>query len=101
MVRPGLYSMFIKGSEFFIFIQFFLAFLFLARFNVVVSVVSSCLVCALSILATCPSTSAARFAFYLCFIRFAFVVRSCFIGKSKLNQGRGLVDRRLVQAKKF
>ena len=37
---------------------------------------------------------AARFAFCSCFIRFVFVLS----GEPKQNQGRGLVDRKLVQA---
>ena len=37
---------------------------------------------------------AARLAFCLCFIRFVFVLS----GEPKQNQGRGLVDRKLVQA---
>ena len=41
---------------------------------------------------------AARFAFCLCFIRFVFVIRGYFSGEPKQNQGRGLVDRKLVQA---
>ena len=48
-------------------------------------------------MATCPSIPAARFAFCLCFIRFVFVVRCFFSGEPKQNQGRGLVNRKLVQ----
>ena len=39
-----------------------------------------------SIMATCPSMLAARFAFWLCFIRFNFVVRSGFVGEPKQSQ---------------
>ena len=46
---------------------------FLARLIVVVS---TCLVCNSSIVATCPPIPAAHFAFRLCFIRFVFLVRS-------------------------
>ena len=52
---------------------------FLARLIVVVSIVSICFVCDSSIVATCPSIPAARFAFCLCFIRFVSVVRGCFV----------------------
>ena len=74
-------------------ILFFSLFL-LARFIAVVSIVSVCLVSDFSIVATCHSMSAARFVFCLCFIRFGFVLS----GEPKQNQGRGLVDRKLVQA---
>ena len=47
---------------------FFLIY-FLARCIAVVSIVSICLVCDFSIVATCHSIPAARFAFCLCFIR--------------------------------
>ena len=43
------------------------------------------------------STPAARFAFCLCFHCFVYAVRMCLIGESKKNQGRGLVNRKLVQ----
>ena len=57
---------------------------------------SVCLVCDSSIVATCPSTPAVRFAFRLCFICFVlFVV--VLSGELKQNQGRVLVDRKLVQ----
>ena len=36
-----------------------------------------------SIEATCPSIPAALFASRLCFIRFVFVVRSCFVWRTK------------------
>ena len=52
------------------------------------SIVTICLVCASSIVVTCPSTPAACFAFCLCFIRFVFVDRSCFSGEQKKKQGR-------------
>ena len=58
------------------------------------SIVSVWLVCDFSIEAICPLIPAARFAFCLCFIRFAFVLS----GEPKHNQGRGLVDQKLVQA---
>ena len=51
---------------------------------------SVCLVCDFSIVATCPSMPAARFAFCLCIIRFVFVLS----GESEQNEGRG----KLVQA---
>ena len=59
---------------------------------------SVCLICDSSIVATYPSVPAARFAFCFCCIHFLFVVRSCFSGASKQNQGRGLVDHKQVQA---
>ena len=77
------------------------SFLFPARFIAVVSIVSICLVCDPSIVANCPSIPVGRFAFRLYFIRFVSVVHSCFVclsGEPKQNQGRGLVDRKLVQA---
>ena len=45
----------------------------------VASIVSVCLECVSSIVATWPSIPAARFAFCLCFIRFVFAVGSCFV----------------------
>ena len=74
---------------FFFFFQFFWSVLLLF-----------CLLClsvlyVISIVATCPSIPAARFPFCLCFIRLVFVV---LFGEPKQNQGRGLVDRKLVQA---
>ena len=69
---------------------------FLARYIVVVSVVSICLVCDSSIVATCPSMPAARYAFRLCFVRFVFLFEVVLSGEPKQNQGRGLVDRKLV-----
>ena len=62
-----------------------------------IAVVSICLVSDSSNVSTCPSILAVRFAFRLCFIPFVllFVVLS---GESRQNQGRGLVDRKLVQA---
>ena len=53
---------------------------FLARLIVVVS---ACLVCNSSIVATCPPIPAAHFAFRLCFIPFVFLVRSCCIWWTK------------------
>ena len=61
-----------------------------------VSIVSICLVCDFSIVATCPSIPDARIAFNLCLIRFVFVV--VLSGEPKQNQERELVDRKLVQA---
>ena len=52
---------------------------FLARFVDAVSVVSISLVCDSSIVATSLPIPAACFAFCLCFIRFVFVVCSCFV----------------------
>ena len=57
------------------------------------SIVSVCLVCDFSIVATCPSMPAARLAFCLCFIHFVFVLSA----EPKQNQGRGLVDRKLFK----
>ena len=56
-------------------------------------------VCHSSIVATCPSIPAARFAFrlfYLFVLFFLFVV--VVFGEPKQKQGRGLVDHKLVQA---
>ena len=74
------------------------ALFFLAPFSAAVSIVSICLVCESSIVATSPSIPAACFAFCLCFICFVFVVQSCFSGEPKQNQGQGLVNCKLVQA---
>ena len=69
----------------------------LARFIVVVSVVSICFIRDFSILATCPSMSAALFAF--CCVLFVFLLFVVVLsGEPKQNQGQGLVDRKLVQA---
>ena len=57
-----------------------------------------CLVCDSSIVATCHSIPTARFAFCLCFIRFCLLFVVVLSGEPKKNQGRGLVDRKLVQA---
>ena len=59
-----------------------------------------CLIRDSSIVATCPSISAARFAFCFClrFIRFDLVVHNCVSGEPKQNQGRRFVDRKLAQA---
>ena len=73
-----------------------LFYFYLARFVVVVSI---CFVCDSSIATICLSIPAARFVFRLSLIRFDFlVVRSCLSGEPMKNQGRGLVDRKLVQA---
>ena len=55
------------------------------------------LVCDSSIVATWPSKPAARFAFRLCFILFILLFEVVLSGEPKQNQGRGLVDRKLVQ----
>ena len=55
----------------------------MARFNAVVPIVSICLVCDSSIVATCPSIPAARFAFCFCFLRIVFVVSSFFVWWTK------------------
>ena len=68
---------------------------FLARYTVVVSM---CLVCDSSIVATCLSIPASHFAFRLCFIRFVKLFVVGLSGEPEQNQGRGLVDRKLVQA---
>ena len=60
---------------------------FLARYIAVVSIVSICLVCDSSIVATCPSIPAARFAFRLCFIRFVLLFVVVLSGEPKRNQG--------------
>ena len=52
---------------------------FFARYIAVVSNVCICLVCDSSVVATCPSIQAARFAFRWGFIRFVFVVCRCFV----------------------
>ena len=62
------------------------------------SIVSIFLVCDSSIVATSPSIPAARFAFHLCFIRFVLLFVVVLSGEPKQNQGRRLVDRKLVQA---
>ena len=64
----------------------------------VVSIVSICLLCDSCIVATCSSIPAARFAFRLCFIRFVLLFEVVLSGEPKQNQGRGSVDRKLVQA---
>ena len=64
----------------------------------VVSIVSICLVCDFSIVATCPSMPAARFDVCLCFIRFVLLFVVVLSGEPKQNQGRKLVDRKLDQA---
>ena len=58
-------------------------------------IVSISLVFDSSIVATCPSIPAVRFAiFSVLFLLFVFVLS----GAPKQNQGRGLVDRKLGQA---
>ena len=52
---------------------------FLARFIAVVPIVSICLVYDFSIVATCPSMPAGRFAFVCVLFVLFFVVRSCFV----------------------
>ena len=59
---------------------------------------SICLVCDSSIVATYPSVTAARFAFRLSFIRFVLLFVVVLSGEPKQKQGRGYVDRKLVQA---
>ena len=71
---------------------------FLTSYITVVSIVSICLVCDFSIVGICPSISAARFAFCLCFILFLLLFRVVSSGEPKQNQGQGLIDRKLVQA---
>ena len=66
--------------------------LFLSRY---IAVVSICPVCDSSIVATCPTIPAARFAFRLCFIRFVLLFVVVFSGEPNQNQGQGLVDRKL------
>ena len=58
----------------------------------VVSVVSVCLVCDSSILTTCPSIPAVRFAFLILFYSYVFVVLSCFEWGTKAEP-RARVDR--------
>ena len=68
-------------------------------FIVVLSNESICLVKDFSIVATCHSIPVARFAFCLCFIRLVSVVCLFVLsGEPKQNPGRGLVDRKLVEA---
>ena len=62
-----------------LFISYWLFFFFLAHFIAVMFIVSICRVCNFGIVATFPSMPAARFASCLCFIRFVFVVHSCFV----------------------
>ena len=57
-----------------------------------------CLVSDSSIVVTCPSIPSARFAFRLCFVRFVLLFAVDLSGEPTQNQGRGLVDCRLVQA---
>ena len=62
------------------------------------SIVSSSLVCDSSIVVTCPSVLAARFAFccvlFVLFLLFVVVLS----GEPRQKQERGLGDRKLVQA---
>ena len=71
---------------------------FLACFFADASIVSVCLVCDSSIVATCPSIPAARLLFvcvlFVLFLLFVIVLSD----EPKQNQWRGLVDRKLVQA---
>ena len=58
---------------------------------------SFCLVCDSSIVATCPSVPAARFAF-VCVLLILFLLFVAVLSdEPKQNQGRGLVDRKLVE----
>ena len=49
-------------------------------------------------MAFCSSIPAVRFAFRVYFIRFVLLFVVDLSGEPKQNQGRGLVDRKLVQA---
>ena len=62
------------------------------------SILSMRLVCDFCIVATGRQMPAVRFVFCLCFIRVGFVICSCLSDEPKQNQGRGLVDRKQVQA---
>ena len=73
-------------------------FFFLARFIVVVSIVTVCLVYNSSVVATCPSIPAARFAFCYALLVLLVLFVVVLSGEPKQNQGRGMVDRKLVQA---
>ena len=54
------------------------------------SIVSICLLCDFSIVATCSSMQTACFAFCLCFIGFVFLLFVVVLsGEPKQNQGRG------------
>ena len=79
----------LKAALLFCLFLFVLFAFFLARFIVVASSVSVYFVCDFSIVATCPSIPAAHFAFCLCFIRFVFVVHSCFSGEPSRTKGEG------------
>ena len=81
-------------SVFFFFFFLFFSF-FLARF---IADMSVCVVCDSSIVDTCPSIPAARFAFCLCLISFLCCFVVVLSGEPKQNQGRGLVNHKLVQA---
>ena len=86
------------SSQLFLFIYFFVHF-FLAFFIAAASIVSiSLLVCDSSIVATCPSIPVPALLFvcvlFVLFLLFVVVLS----GEPKQNQGRGLVDRKLVQA---
>ena len=69
-------------------VVFFFIFSWL-RFIVVLSIVSLCLVCDSSIVATCPSIPAVRFAFCLCLIRFVFVDVVVFLVNRSGTKGEG------------
>ena len=73
-------------------------FCFFASFIALVSIMSICPGYESRIVVTCPSIPVARFAFCLCFIRFVLLFVVVLSGEPKQNQGRGLVDRKLVQA---
>ena len=64
----------------------------------IIAVVSICLIYDFSTMATFPSIPAAHFAFLFVFFYFVFVICSCFSGEPKQKRGRGLADRKLVQA---
>ena len=62
---------------------------YLARFIAVVSIMFICLVCDSSIVATCPSSPAAGFAFCLYVIRFVLFLLFVVVlsGEPERNQG--------------
>ena len=90
---------FVSSQLFFILFYFFFFIFFLAFFIAAASIVSiSLLVCDSSIVATCPSIPVPALLFvcvlFVLFLLFVVVLS----GEPKQNQGRGLVDRKLVQA---
>ena len=62
------------------------------------STVSTCLVCNSSIVATCPSIPAAPLLFVCVLFVLLFLFVVVVSGEPKQQQGRGLVDHKLVQA---